>query len=164
MTVSAELYGTRRRARPATNERNGARMETQLPNRGIRVFRRWSNNAQFEETRLGTGEATVHIRSGSKQVFVAVAGRVSVDSSPDLLSAFLELLRRSAAPVMLLDMSNVTYLDMSGLAILLEALKAARERSVKLRITGIGGEARNLVEIAQLDTIFRTWGSEVELQ
>ena len=138
-------------------------METQLPIRVIRVFRRWSNNAQLE-TRLGTGEATVHIRSGSKQVSVAVAGRVSVDSSPDLLSAFLELLRRSAAPVMLLDMSNVTYLDMSGLAILLEALKAARERSVKLRITGIGGEARNLVEIAQLDTIFRTWGSEVELQ
>ena len=61
-----------------------------------------------------------------------------------------------------IDLSDVSYLDMSGLATLLEALKAARERSVKLRVSGIRGEARNLAEIAQLDTIFRTWGSEME--
>ena len=128
------------------------------------MFRRWSNNAQLEYTRLGTGEGALHIRSGSKQVSVVVAGRVSVDSSPDLRSTFLELLRRSAAPVMAIDLSGVTYLDMSGLATLLEALKAARECSVKLRITGISGEARNLAEIAQLDTIFRAWGSEVEFE
>ena len=65
---------------------------------------------------------------------------------------------------MAIDLSGVTYLDMSGLATLLEALKAARECSVRLRITGISGEARNLVEIAQLDTIFRTWGSEMEFE
>jgi len=43
-------------------------------------------------------------------------------------------------------------------------LKAARERSVILRVTGIGGAARTLAEIAQLDTIFREWGSQVEFR
>jgi anti-anti-sigma regulatory factor len=51
---------------------------------------------------------------------------------------------------------------MSGIATLLEALKAARECSVKLRLTGMRGQARTLAEIAQLDTIYRAWGSEVE--
>jgi anti-anti-sigma regulatory factor len=51
---------------------------------------------------------------------------------------------------------------MSGIATLLETLKAARERSVKLRLTGMRGQARTLAEIAQLDTIYRAWGSEVE--
>jgi anti-sigma B factor antagonist len=61
-----------------------------------------------------------------------------------------------------IDASALSYLDMSGIATLLEALKAARERSVKLRLTGICGQVRRLAEIAQLDTIYRAWGSEVE--
>ena len=65
---------------------------------------------------------------------------------------------------MVIDFSAVSYLDMSGIATLLEALKAARERSVKLRLTGMSGQARTLAEIAQLDTIFRAWGSEVEFR
>jgi len=128
------------------------------------VFRRWTKNGTVEGTRIDTGEIAVHVVPASKPLTVAVAGRVSVDSSPDLRSALLELLRRGPASVMVIDLSAVSYLDMSGLATLLEALKAARERSVKLRVTGISGEARTLAEIAQLDTIFRAWGSEVEFR
>jgi len=119
---------------------------------------------RLEETRLDTGGGSVRVIPGSDPLTVAVSGRISVDSSPELRCSLLGLLYRSMAPVMVIDLCAVTYLDMSGLAILLETLKAARERSVKLRMTGISGEARNLVEIAQLDTIFRAWGSDVEFQ
>jgi anti-sigma B factor antagonist len=61
-----------------------------------------------------------------------------------------------------IDVSALSYLDMSGIATLLEALKAARERSVNLRLAGMSGQVRALAEIAQLDTIYRAWGSEVE--
>ena len=128
------------------------------------VFRRWRENARVEETRLDAGEITVHVVPGSNQLTVAIAGRVTVDSSPDLRSVLLGLLRRGTAPVVVIDLSAVSYLDMSGIATLLEALKAARERSVKLRLTGMSGQARTLAEIAQLDTIFRAWGSEVEFR
>ena len=128
------------------------------------VFGRWRNNGKTGETRLDTGQITVHVVPGGDHLTVAVAGRVTVDSSPELRSALLELLRRGADSVMIIDLSAVSYLDMSGLATLLEALKAARAHSAKLRVTGISGEARTLVEIAQLDTIFRTWGSEVEFR
>ena len=128
------------------------------------MFRQWTKNGRIEEARIDAGEITVHLVPASKPLTVTVAGRVTVDSSPDLRSALLELIRRGAAPIMVLDLSAVSYLDMSGLATLLEALKAAGERSLKLRVTGISGEARTLVEIAQLDTIFRAWGSEVEFR
>jgi len=107
---------------------------------------------------------TVQVTPESNHISVAVAGRVTVDSSPNLRSALLDLLRRKAAPVIHIELSGVSYLDTSGLATLLEALKAARIRSVILRVTGIGGAARTLAEIAQLDTIFRAWGSEVEFR
>src|SRR4051794_9351104 len=116
----------------------------------------------LEETRIEAGEITVHVVPASDRITVAVAGRVTVDSSPSLRSALLELLRRSAAPVIVIDLSAVSYLDMSGMATLLETLKAAHERSVRLRLTGMSGQSRTLAEIAQLDAIFRAWGSEVE--
>jgi len=128
------------------------------------LFPRWRNNGTAGKIRLNAGQITVHVMPGSDHLMVTVAGRVTVDSSPDLRSVLLDLLRRGAGPVMVIDLSAVSYLDMSGLATLLEALKAARAHSAKLRVTGISGEARTLVEIAQLDTIFQAWGSEVEFR
>jgi anti-sigma B factor antagonist len=128
------------------------------------VFRRWTTKARVQESRLDTGAVTVQIIPDGNQLTVGVAGRVTVDSSPSLRSALLELLRRGTAPVTVIDLSGVSFLDTSGLATLLEALKAARENAVKLRVTGITGNARTLAEIAQLDTIFRAWGSEVEFR
>ena len=128
------------------------------------VFSRWRTNATVEDTRLEAGDITVHVIPASNHITVAVAGRVTVDSSPNLRAALLDLLRRQAAPVILIDLSGVSYLDMSGLATLLETLKAAREGSVKLRLAGMSGQVRALAEIAQLDTIYRAWGSEVEFR
>ena len=50
------------------------------------LFRRWRKNARVEETRLEAGEITVHVVPASNQLTVAVAGRVTVDSSPHLRS------------------------------------------------------------------------------
>lgn len=128
------------------------------------LFSRWMSGATAGNTRFEAADMTVRVIPASNQVTLAVTGRVTVDSSPNLRCAILDLLRRNAAPVILIELSGVSYLDMSGLAILLEALKAAREHSVKLRVTGISGRARTIAEIAQLDTLFRVWGSEVEFR
>jgi len=128
------------------------------------VFRRWREDIRAEETRLDAGGIVIDVLAASIPTSVGVAGRVTVDSSPQLRSVLLGLLRRGTDPAVIIDMSAVSYLDMSGIATLLEALKAARESSVKLRVVGISGEARTLAEIVQLDTVFRSWGSEVEFR
>jgi len=126
------------------------------------LFRPWRENARVEERRVDAGELAVHAIPADNVLTVAVAGRTTVDSSPHLRSVLLELLRRTTAPIVAIDLSDLSYLDISGIATLLEALKAAHERSVKLRLAGMTGQVRALAEIAQLDTIFRAWGSEVE--
>src|SRR5262245_16803599 len=119
------------------------------------VLRRWKNPAAVQESRIDAGEITLHVLPASSQVTLVVAGRVTVDSSPNLRSALLELLRRGGSSVLVIDLSAVSYLDMSGIATLLEALKAAHDRSVKLRLAGMSGQSRTLAEVAQLDAIFR---------
>ena len=128
------------------------------------VFCTRGQSAPFEESRPDAGELSLRVAPASQQVTVSVAGRVTVSSSPQLRCALLGLLRRGAPPLVVIDVSAVSYLDMSGIATLLEALKAAHEHSVNLCITGLSGQVRTLAEIAQLDTIFRAWGSEVEFR
>lgn len=128
------------------------------------MFRRWTKTGRLEQNQLNAVEITVHAVPESKQLTVIVAGRLTVDSSPSLRSSLIELLRRNAASVIAIDVSAVSYMDMSGIATLLEALKAAREGSVKLHLAGLSGQSKNLAEVAQLDTIFRSWGSEVEFR
>ena len=93
-----------------------------------------------------------------------VIGRVTVDSSPHLRYKLLQFLLRGSGPVVVIDLSGVSYLDMSGLATLLEALKAAYQRSVKLRVLGMRGQSKMLAEVAELDKVFQTAGSEVEFR
>ena len=129
----------------------------------LAVFRRRRTDA-VEEARLATGELTIDVVRASEPLTVAVAGRMTVDSSPQLRAVLLDLLRRGTVPTVLVDLSALSSLDVSGIATLLEALKAATERSVKLRLAGLSGEVRALAEIVHLDAIFRAAGSEVEFR
>ena len=115
-------------------------------------------------SRIAASELSLYVPTTGNEATLAVAGRVTVDSSPKLRSTLLELLRRVSSPVFVIDFSAVSYVDMSGIATLLEALKSAHRRSVKLRLVGIGGQSRTLAEIGQIDAIFRAWGSEVEFR
>ena len=128
------------------------------------MFGKWKTNDMVGETRIEAGEITVHVVPADSQITVAVAGRVTVDTSPNLRSVLLDLLRRNGAPVMVVDLSAVSYLDMSGMATLLETLKAAGEDSVKLRLTGMSGQSRTLAEIAHLERSSvrraRRWSSD----
>jgi anti-sigma B factor antagonist len=128
------------------------------------LFRRGNRNAGPHNTALEAGEITIRVVRASSQSTVTVTGRVTVDSSPHLRSVLLQLLERRTGPAVVVDLSGVSYLDMSGLATLLEALKAARQRSKTLRVLGMTGQGRLLAEIAELDKIFAAAGSEVEFR
>ena len=90
---------------------------------------------------------------------VTVAGRVTTESSPDLRSLLFRLIKKDRSVV--IDIHRVIYLDTSGIATLLEALKLSASRSGKLRLLGVGGQPGVLAEITELATIFAAAGSEV---
>jgi len=129
----------------------------------MRPFRPRSGKTKGAGLQDHVDELTIRILPESPQPAVAVSGRVTIDSSPSLRSALLDLLRDHTAPVLVVDLSGVSYLDASGLATLFEASNAARQRSVKLRVVGMGGQPRTLLEVTNLDKVFRAAGSEVEL-
>lgn len=106
----------------------------------------------------------VRVRSRPSESIIEVVGRLTVDSSPRLRAVLLDSIRARTRSVLVVDLLAVSYCDTSGIATLLEASIAPRNRSVRLRIIGVGGEARMLAEVTELDQLCRALGSEVVFQ
>jgi anti-sigma B factor antagonist len=77
---------------------------------------------------------------------VKLAGRITIDSSPDLRLLLLRKLGSIARPVFAVDLGEVTYMDTSGLAVLVEFLKAARQSSKRFQLSGLRERPRYLLE------------------
>jgi anti-sigma B factor antagonist len=65
---------------------------------------------------------------------LTVTGRVTINSSPALRDELLATLQKEALDSLTIDLSAVPYIDCSGLATLVEALKFARSARISLRL------------------------------
>lgn len=65
---------------------------------------------------------------------LTVNGRVTIDSSPALRDRLLAIMQQEPPPLLTIDLSAVPYIDSSGLATLVEALKLARAVKTTLRL------------------------------
>jgi anti-sigma B factor antagonist len=86
---------------------------------------------------------------------VAIEGRITVSNSGDIRAALTNALRTKPARVCV-DLSNVSYLDTSGLATLIEAARRARNQGTRLLLSGLRDQPRYFFEITHLDRFFET--------
>jgi anti-sigma B factor antagonist len=115
----------------------------------------------MSENHAAADQATVQISRAGSEIRIAVSGSLNVDSSPHARSAVLSLIRKSAGLTIIIDLCEVSYLDTSGIATLLEALNAAREHSARLCLFGLRDQPRSLAELVELAAIFKALGAEV---
>ena len=95
---------------------------------------------------------------GEEGTLVRLRGRLSIDSSPAFRDRLLALLRRQSPPGVIVDLTEVSYMDASGIATLVEGLKTARNRQTTLSLKGLQGRVRHLFEVTGLLTLFETSG------
>jgi anti-anti-sigma factor len=87
-----------------------------------------------------------------------LGGRVTVDSSPGVRKQLLALLSRPSLPTIIIDLSQLSYIDCSGIATLIEALRIARQRHTKMQLRGVRDGPRHLLEVTGLLGLFDTNG------
>jgi anti-sigma B factor antagonist len=85
---------------------------------------------------------------------IKLAGRITIDSSPDLRLFLLRQLSSLACPVFTIDLAEVTYMDTSGLAVLVGLLKTARQSSKRFQLTGLREKPRYLLEATHVLHLF----------
>lgn len=81
------------------------------------------------------------------------AGDVDMNVSPHL-RARLKPLVSTKNPRVVIDLSAVPYMDSSGVATLVEAMKLVRNNNGALALCGMNDRVRGIFEIARLDQYF----------
>ena len=89
---------------------------------------------------------------------VSLSGRLSIDTSPEVRDRLLALLGQKVQSSVMIDMAELTYLDCSGIATLVESLKIARSRNATLLFMGLSDGPRYLLEATGLLYLFQTNG------
>jgi anti-sigma B factor antagonist len=85
---------------------------------------------------------------------VSVSGRITIDSSPELLSLLLPNLSAAGRDSLTVDLWDVVYIDTSALAVLLETLRAARKLKRTFHLSGLRGRPRYLMEVTGFIRLF----------
>ena len=94
----------------------------------------------------------------SEGTLVRLRGHLGIDSSPALRDRLLAVLQGQSMETVVVDLTEVSYLDTSGIATLVEGLKVARSRRNTLRIQGLQGRVLHLFEVTGLLDIFEING------
>jgi anti-sigma B factor antagonist len=90
-----------------------------------------------------------------KDAVIRVSGRVDVDSSPDLRDRLRTLLSEEALPqAIIVDLAGVSYIETSGIATMIEALRIARHHKTSFRLQGLSGAALRLFEVTGVLALF----------
>lgn len=83
-----------------------------------------------------------------------LAGSITIDSSPELRRVLLRTLQAPDCRRFTLDFWEVVYIDTSGLAVLIEVLRSARQLGKALQLSGLRERPRYLFESTGLLRLF----------
>ncbi len=84
---------------------------------------------------------------------LAPKGDVDMSASPNLRASLRPLVAKDKSRL-IIDLSGVPYMDSSGVATLVEAMKLVRNHKGSLALCGMNDRVRGIFEIARLDQYF----------
>ena len=104
-----------------------------------------------------SGSISITVDHCGSDALVRLNGRIDVDSSPDLRDRLSAILSERPLPrAITVDLAGVPYIETSGIATLIEALKIARHRQIRIHLQGLHGSALRLFEVTGLLPLFET--------
>ena len=93
---------------------------------------------------------------------VRLQGRLGIDSSPDLRERLLVILQGQTLKAVTVDLTEVSYIDASGVATLLEAFKIARNCQTRLCLKVLQSRVVRLFEVTGLLALFEANGCKTD--
>lgn len=83
---------------------------------------------------------------------VSLTGEIDLETSPAARKILLDTVDTSTK--LLIDMASVTYIDSSGIAILVEAFQRAKKKGGQLAFISLNPAVVRVLSLARLDKVF----------
>jgi anti-sigma B factor antagonist len=85
---------------------------------------------------------------------LALDGEIDLHVSPRVALSLGQMVKKKPAKLVV-DLTRVSYIDSSGLAVLIDAMQGVEEYGGIFAIAGMQETVRSIFEIARLDQVFR---------
>lgn len=105
------------------------------------------------DPRKNADQMTIQCEQRGGATVVSPVGDVDLTGSPALRTELKRVLGGRPERVVV-DLSQVPYMDSSGVATLVEAMQICRKNGMKLVLCGLQSKVKSIFEIARLDTVF----------
>ena len=99
-------------------------------------------------------------RESDGSTILDLSGDIDLAHSPAMRKVLVGEIKEKHTPKVYLNLKNVRYIDSSGIASLVEGLKASRERGSRLILYGLSTSVREVMELARLQKIFEIYETE----
>ena len=129
-------------------------VEWRRPTKGRFFSSSYARAAKLTEVYASIADANITFELKGDTCRVSLTGRITIDSSPRLRTLLLQRLRTPGFERLTLDFAGVDCIDTSGLAILIEALRAARLSGKSVYLSRLGEQPRYLLEATRLLRLF----------
>ena len=93
---------------------------------------------------------------------VSFNGRIVLGFESAAFRECVKSLLSNGGRKIVLNMSNVTYIDSSGLGMLVGLHVSARSQSAELHLSNLGGKFKDVLQLTRLFTVFNVYSTEVE--
>ncbi len=95
---------------------------------------------------------TFDVKDVNGTAVVALTGDVDLQSSPAVRQQLLECLDKHKRLVV--DLGQVSYIDSSGVASLVEAFQVSRKKTAYFALASVSPAAMRVLSLARLDKVF----------
>jgi len=101
-------------------------------------------------------------RTEGDALILTVHGEIDMHNSPVLRTEILDLVGKHLPRKLVLNLTDVGYMDSSACAVLVQALRRMRELGGKIYLTGLQPRVKGILEIQRLVSIFNVVKDEAE--
>ena len=102
----------------------------------------------------------IHVRQSGTVQIVELEGEVDLGTSPDLRRVLFDLL--GGAQNLVVNLSALRYIDSSGIATLIEALKEAQRLRKQFVLCGLSPAVQEVFHLTHVHRVFRIVDTEEE--
>lgn len=91
-------------------------------------------------------------------------GQVDMNTSSDVRCCLADVFRQRAPgfKALFIDLSQVLYMDSSGIATLIEAMQNCVKSGIRLRLVDLSPQVRDVFELARLSQVFEVYPNLAE--
>ena len=110
-------------------------------------------------TKPSASSVMKEIREGPEATVVVLSGEIDLHQSPALHAALVNV-AANRPKLLVLNMTEVAYMDSSGVGTLVELLRRVNAYKGKLALVNLSQRVRSVFEITKLDKFFNIFPTE----